>query len=308
MDIVKRQDQMNEAERAFWARYADCLVRRNIAGHNAEWHVRRAQEFCYGLNGRRLRDVSAGDVNAYFDRLGRRVTWEDWQIRQAISALEVLFCDMIDCPWAADYDWQAKMDACTGLRAEHPTVAREMSAQQAVAERQKRQAKLTDPQTLQELGRLREVIRVQDKSIRTEQTYSEWIERFARFCDGRLPDDPARVVAFLEYLALQREVAPATQAQALNALVYFYRYVREVDLGDLGNYQRLKARQKLPVVLTFEEIDRLLNPMAGTAGLMCRRLYGASGPTWQASGGGSMCSLPHESARTRAQAATCDTM
>ena len=137
MDIVKRQDKMSEAERAFWARYADCLVRRNIAGHNAEWHVRRAQEFCYGLNGKRLRDLSPGDVDAYVERLGRRVTWEDWQIRQAISALEVLFSDMTDCQWAAAYDWQAKREACTGLRAEHPTVACEMSAQQAVAQRQK---------------------------------------------------------------------------------------------------------------------------------------------------------------------------
>jgi len=271
---VKPQDQMSSAERAFWAEYAQCLVRRNITGHNAEWYVRRAQEFCYSLDGTRLRDIQAADVDRYIAHMGRRVSLEGWQVRQCIAALEVLFREMTDCAWARDFDWRARINACRDLRVEHPTVAREMTPQEAVAERQRGDDKLTDPETLRELGRLREVTRIQNMSIRTEQTYSEWIERLARFCDGKPPDDPKRVVAFLEHLALQRKVAPSTQAQALNAIVFFYKNVRERDLGDLGNYRRPKARRKLPVVLTHDEIDRLLNPMAGTAGLMCRLMYG----------------------------------
>jgi integron integrase len=265
---------MTDAELAFWARYAESLLKHAIAGRNAEWHIRHAQRFCYGLNGKHLRDLGTSDLDAYLARLGRQQKVEAWQLRQTISALRVLFSDMTECKWASAYPWQEKMDACQDLSAEHPSRARDLSAQEIVSERQKRKPTISDPKTLQELGRLREVTRLQDKAYRTEQTYSEWVERFVRFCDGVLPDDPLRVAAFLEHLALRDQVAPATQAQALNALVFFYRHVRHVELGDLGDFKRPKSRHKLPVVLTYEEIDRLLGNMADTAGLMARLMYG----------------------------------
>jgi len=274
MDYVKRQDEMNDAERAFWARYAECLLKRFIVGKNAEWHVRHAQRFCYGLEGKLLRDVVLSDLSAYLDGLGRRQTVEVWQLRQTISALQVLFCDMTDSRWAREYPWQEKLDACRDLSVEHPSVARDLTAQEIVAKRQERKPTISAPKTIEELGRLREVTRLQDKAYRTEQTYSEWVERFAFFCDGILPDDPKRVADYLEHLALREQVAPATQAQALNALVFFYRHVRHAELGDLGDFKRPKSRHKLPVVLTFDEVDQLLDSMTGTAGLMARLMYG----------------------------------
>ncbi len=274
MSFVKPKEQMNDAERAFWARYAECLVKRKIVGRNGEWHVKHAQNFCYGLNGKHLNELESSDLDAFISKLGRRQTIEAWQLRQTIAALAVLFCDAIDCPWAGEYPWRENMDACRELDDEHPTLARDMTAQEVVSERQMQRRTLSDPKTLRELTRLREVARLQDKAIRTEQTYSSWVERFAGFCDGTLPDDPARVAAFLEHLALHERVAPATQAQALNALVFFYRSVRGVELGDLGDFKRPRNRRKLPVVLTHEEVDRVLENMPGTAGLMARLMYG----------------------------------
>ncbi len=274
MGFVKPQGQMNDAELAFWARYAACLLKRGIAGKNAEWHIRHAQRFCYGLKGKHLSEFNKSAMDAHLDRLGRQEKVEAWKLRQTISGLRVLFCDMTDCEWVHAYPWQEKIDACLDLSAEHPSMARDLSAQEIVADRQKRKATISDPKTLEELGRLREVTRLQDKAYRTEQTYSEWVERFARFCDGVLPDDPSRVAAFLECLALREQLAAATQSQALNALVYFYRNVRHVELGDLGDFKRSARRSKLPVVLTYEEVDRLLESMTDTAGLMARLMYG----------------------------------
>jgi len=81
----------------------------------------------------------------------------------------------------------------------------------------------------------------------------------------------------------------------LNALVFFYRNVRHVELGDLGDYKRPKSRRKLPVVLTYDEGDHLLGSMTGTAGLMARLMYGTG------------MRLPG-SARTPVQDDTCVTM
>ena len=75
------------------------------------------------------------------------------------------------------------------------------------------------------LIRLRKVVRVRGMSIRTERTYGDWARRFGRFCGGAFPAGTDRVRDFLEYLALERHVAPATQAQALNALVFLYGQV-----------------------------------------------------------------------------------
>jgi hypothetical protein len=49
MAYVKPQDQMNDAERVSWERDAECLLKRSIVGRNAQWHVKHAQQFCYGL-------------------------------------------------------------------------------------------------------------------------------------------------------------------------------------------------------------------------------------------------------------------
>ncbi len=272
MSYVKSPDKMNDAEREFWARYAQALPRYRIHERNAEWHVRRAQEFCYGLNGRHLRDLQVVDVEAYLDDRGRDPQLNAWQLRQIVSALRVLFCEMTDVEWASAFPWQQRMAACEDLGDEHATLAREVSAQQAAVHASGK--KIDDPETLREIGRLREVSRVANQSIRTEQTYASWVERFAIWCGGHIPDDPAKVTAYLEYLALKRKVAGSTQAQALNALVFFFRHVRKKELGDLGEYRRPAKRRKPPVVLTYDEVDNLLGRMTGTAGLMARLMYG----------------------------------
>ena len=265
---------MTQQECEFWARYAQCLVLRGITGRNGEWHVRYAQQFAYALDGKHLRDLDRSYVDNYLDELGRNGEFEAWQLRQVISALRILFQDMTDCVWAGLYDWDGKRDACEELPGLHPTIARETGAEETVRKRTAVRRTISDASTLKTLGRLRDLTRIRNLSIRTEQTYSEWAERFAGFCGGVFPGEPSKVVAFLEHLALVNRVAPATQAQALNALVFLYREVMQVDLCDLGNYERPKRRRKLPVVLTREEKDSLLGAMPGTSGLMARLMYG----------------------------------
>lgn len=82
------------------------------------------------------------------------------------------------------------------------------------------------------LDQVRREIRVRHYSYRTEQQYVAWIRRFIRFHDVRHPSDMAapEVESFLSHLATDRDVAVATQAQALAALLFLYRHVLHVDL------------------------------------------------------------------------------
>jgi len=85
----------------------------------------------------------------------------------------------------------------------------------------------------------------------------------------------AQVGSFLSDLAVQHKVAAATQNQALNALVFLYGQVLHLELGQIGEIQRARRPEHLPVVLTRAEVERLLAAMAGTHQLMAQLLYGA---------------------------------
>ncbi|MFT5208389.1 MAG: integron integrase [Flavobacterium sp.] len=83
------------------------------------------------------------------------------------------------------------------------------------------------------------------------------------------------VEQFLTHLAVNRNVAPRTQNLALNALVFVYRYVVKRPLGDVTKATRAKKASKLPVVLTRDEILRLMQELQGTHRLMASLLYGS---------------------------------
>jgi integron integrase len=119
-------------------------------------------------------------------------------------------------------------------------------------------------------------MRLRHYSIRTEQTYREWVERFIRFHGDAHPGSMAEpeVREFLEYLVVARNVSASTQNQALSALLFLYGVVLEQPLGDLQDVVRARKPARLPVVLSREEVYRLLNGMEGTLGLIARLLYG----------------------------------
>src|SRR5262245_22989607 len=110
-----------------------------------------------------------------------------------------------------------------------------------------------------------EVARYKHLSLRTEQTYWEWSRRYLVFHKEREgawkhPADMSQqqVREFLGHLAVARNVAVSTQNQALNALVFLYREVLHRPFGELGEFERPQRRERLPVVLTRAEVDRVI--------------------------------------------------
>ena len=123
---------------------------------------------------------------------------------------------------------------------------------------------------------VREVMRFAHYAIRTEEAYWQWIRRFILFHDKRHPKDmgePA-VHAFLTHLAVDGQVAVATQNQALNALVFLYAQVLHRPLDQLEEFARPQRPARLPVVLTQEEVRRVLAAVPERYSLILRLLYG----------------------------------
>lgn len=123
--------------------------------------------------------------------------------------------------------------------------------------------------------RLTATLRRENKSLRTEQTYRGWYRRYRRWLGGKSPEEAAEsgIEGFLENLAVSELVAFSTQRQALNALHFLYEHALGIELGRL-DFKRARERKRLPVVLTPEEVRRLLDTMAGTPGLMAQIAYG----------------------------------
>ena len=123
---------------------------------------------------------------------------------------------------------------------------------------------------------VRDALRLRHYSLRTEQSYLGWIKRFIFFHDKRHPIEMGarEVEAFLTWLAVEGRVSASTQGQALAALLFLYKQVLGVDLPWLDEVVRAKRPQRLPTVLTPEEVGAVLAQIDGVQQLMARLLYG----------------------------------
>ena len=123
---------------------------------------------------------------------------------------------------------------------------------------------------------MREAMRVRRMSLRTEKTYINWVRRYIRFHRGRHPRDlgASDLSDFLSHLAMDRNVSPSTQNQALQAVLFLYRSVLEIELPWLTDVVRAPLRQRVPVVLTRDEVARVLDAFPPKQALVARLLYG----------------------------------
>ena len=119
-------------------------------------------------------------------------------------------------------------------------------------------------------------MRLRHYSRRTEQAYVAWIRRYIVFHHKKHPSamGATEIVAFLSWLAVDRRVSASTQNQALSALVFLYSQVLGLDIGPIEHVPRARMPDKLPVVLSREEIARLIKHVGGMMWLIVALLYG----------------------------------
>jgi integron integrase len=125
------------------------------------------------------------------------------------------------------------------------------------------------------LDRVRAAVRLRHYSRRTEKAYVAWTRRYVVFHGKRHPADmgAAELTRFLSSLAVDGRVAASTQNQALSALLFLYRAVLDIDVPWLDGIVRAKRPERLPIVLTRDEIRAVLRPLRGVPRLMAFLLY-----------------------------------
>lgn len=78
------------------------------------------------------------------------------------------------------------------------------------------------------------------------------------------------ITVFLTHLAVDKHVATSTQNQALSAFLFLYQRVLEMSLDWLDDVVRTRRPKRLPVVLSREEVSRLLDTLQGVPQLIAR--------------------------------------
>ena len=126
------------------------------------------------------------------------------------------------------------------------------------------------------LDQVRDALRVRYYSLRTEETYIEWIRRFILFHGTRHPLEMGEqeITIFLTHLAFDKHVAPSTQNQALVALLFLYKEVLKQELEWMDDVVRAKRPGRIPEVMSPEQVRQLIDHLEGTYQLMARLLYG----------------------------------
>jgi integron integrase len=127
------------------------------------------------------------------------------------------------------------------------------------------------------LDQVRQKIHFLHYSRKTEQAYVHWIRRFILFNNKRHPKDMGgeEVSTFLNYLVNKENVSASTQNQALTAIIFLYKQILNIDVGEIPEFQYAKKPKRLPVVLTQNEVKRVFEYLNEPHKTMVGLMYGS---------------------------------
>jgi len=127
------------------------------------------------------------------------------------------------------------------------------------------------------LDQVKQKIRFLHYSKHTERTYVHWVKRYILFHNKNHPKDMAgeEVASFLNYLANKENVAASTQNQALAAIIFLYKQILDIDVGEIPEFQYARKPKRLPVVLTQKEVKRVFEFLNEPHKTMVGLMYGS---------------------------------
>jgi integron integrase len=230
-------------------RLADALHRRNYTPALVHAYVDWVRRYIYFHGIRHPQELGRAEISAYLEYLGGDGGATLFQRAEANRALQFLYAVLLEKPLE-----------------QPPNVMPDSHI-----------AAFAGPAP-KLLDQMREVLRVRHYARATEEAYVDWARRYILFHDKRHPAamGAAEVSRFLTDLAVAGHVAASTQNQALNALVFLYKQVLEIELGRLDHLRSTRPA-RLPVVLSRGEVKNLLEAIVGMAGLfrsIAEMLYG----------------------------------
>ena len=226
---------------------------------------------------RKFAEGNSDDVRQFLELLATEGK-KEWQMRQAEEGVRVFFQDVEPAVWAKNWPSDLmdtvrlgignfeQLPADVGRR---PTQGSDFTGRVDTGELPERYQSFLEVVT--------EALRTEHYSYRTEQSYLEWVRRFLIFAQpkSRIEIRWWQAKEYLEFLTLKRRVASSTLNQAVSALQFLFRVVLQRGAGGLEDVKRPSQSQRVPTVLTREEVGQIFALMEGQGRLMAELMYGS---------------------------------
>jgi len=270
----------------FWNKFSSKSKKYGVKPDAVLWMVKHAERYIKFYPDDKLAHHRAEFVTQYLKEKYRNPLLLDWQFRQILLTIKILFTEMVHVDWGKEYAWEMWDKKAGILKSANKTV-KDFSSDDLKRLKESLSDKNDSSKGLfkkvfarypEYIERLVKSIRLQHYSIRTEEAYLGWFMRFLSFHKMK---DPAELLEkdieeYLEFLVFKRKVSSSTQSQALNALVYFYKSVLDRELSDCIEFTRSKKPRRLPVVLSSNEVNKLLSLMNDKSmhSLLASLMYG----------------------------------
>ena len=166
----------------FWDNYIGKLKYYNIKRNTLRWYVKHAEHYIKNNKGLRLSQHTQQDLERYLKKQSQNPRIQDWQHKQIIRSLQVLFSDLLGLGWAKSFPWVERIDEIKTLPIEHASIAREGigNIKKQLADKADNSSSLLAKVIKlypKHIERVIVEIRMRQYSIRTEKAYSEWLAR-----------------------------------------------------------------------------------------------------------------------------------
>lgn len=278
MYIISFMSKKKTTKSGAWVNgYAVLLNNKGINPKYAQWYVVRAEDFLRYAGCTDPAGLTREATEKYLAGLGRQNSLENWQFRQVVDAIRILVSDLAEHEWAAGVDWAFWRGTQKEVDGNHATLYRENRKVDVDFSRYNLGGHGAAPEGMEHsLGKVRQKVREKGLSVRTEQTYLHWCEKFLRFAAKGSPRDLSAedIKAYLSYLVLKKNAAASTQRQAKNSIFFMFQRAYGINPGAFGDFVQSRRPRRLPVVLTVDEARALLSCLKGARQLMAAVMYG----------------------------------
>lgn len=268
-----------KAAAVFWQKFRTAVINLGIPENKAQWYEHWARQFSLSIPKIPLENRTPEHINVFLRNLESKQNIEEWQFKQAVESLKILYHDVFKFEWADALPEQHEIPRTiktpkesSEILTEPPQTAEKKKTPlpdelKAIISKSKKEKDI--------YTKIRDEMRVMRYSSRTEKLYVNWVRRFLAFHENKTGSGLTQnsVNEYLEYLAREKDISPSTQHQALNALAFFYEQVLNEPFDAVGSFTRVKQQKKPPQILPVDEAGRLLNELTGTTALVAGLLY-----------------------------------
>ncbi len=255
--------------------YSLFLQTGRIPQKSIKWYLTWIRQFENSINGKLFSRIAAEDVKAFLSHLSCNDNIQQWQVDQARDSLRLFFRDFLNVPWARAANRTTAAQSDSNIRSQSHMHSDNWTPPHGSDTTAAASLPQLSHQDL--LEKLRTEIRVRHYSIRTEQSYEQWVNRFFKYLNNKpVPEvTPADVKRYLEHLAVNKKVAASTQNQALNALVFLFEQALHCWIEKRAG-QDVREKPGFRIVVRNDTKGRVDFAKGGKSGLTA--IYCHTGP------------------------------